>query len=348
MSFAQVGGFRLYLDGGGVGPDPERPSRSRLAASGGPTAVPDLHQLLAGIARTAARVCEANDALVQLVEGDQLRFVAHHGRLRTVRPIGALRPAFDRTPGGQAMRTGRAVHVRDVSAVAASRYPDIVEINRVVGARTALVMPVLRGREPVGLITIRRKRVKPFTPKQIALLRTFADHAATAIDKARLADELAARNTALSEALEQQTATGHVLEVISSSPTNVGPAMEALVQSAVTLCRAQNAQIFRVEGGDTMRLMSRSGPVPASLEVGEAARSAAGRSSAGRSWNDGSSRCRTSWRSRTSTRTSPSASAARASAPRSGCRCFARASPSGGCPCTAPRCGRTAIASSRC
>src|SRR5262249_45988742 len=86
----------------------------------------------------------------------------------------------------------------------------------------------------------------------------------------RLADELAARNAQLTDALEQQTATSRVLEVISSSPTNISPVMEALVQSAVTLCRAQNAQIFRVEDGDTMRLMSRFGPVPASLEVGEA------------------------------------------------------------------------------
>jgi GAF domain-containing protein/CheY-like chemotaxis protein len=207
---------------------------------------------------------------VHLIEGDRMRLVTHHGRLMAVRAIGGLSPAFNRTPGGQALRTGRAVHVRDLPAIASRRYPDVVEVNRVVGARTVLAVPVLRGPEPVGLITIRRKRMQPFTARQIALLRSFAAHAAVAIENARLAGELAARNAALTEALEQQTATSQVLEVISSSPTDIRPVMDVLVQNAATLCQAQNAQIFRVEGGDTMRLMSRYGPTRATLEVGQA------------------------------------------------------------------------------
>ncbi len=256
-----------------MSPRAKRPrSRPELVTSPDVRARPDLHRLLAGIARTAARACEANDALVYLVEGEQVRFVAHSGRRVAVRALGSLSAAFDRTPGGQALRTGRAVHVRDLPAIAARTYPDIVEINRMVGARTVLAMPVLRDRKAVGLITIRRRRMQAFTPKQIALLRTFADHAATAIDNAHLAAELAAGNAALGEALAHQTATSRVLEVISSSPTDIRPVMDALVQSAATLCQAQNAQIFQVEGVDTMRLMSRYGPVRASLETGETRR----------------------------------------------------------------------------
>jgi len=219
-----------------------RRSRPELVTSPDAPARPDLHRLLAGIARTAARVCEANDALVYLVEGEQVRFVAHYGRLVAVRALGGLSAAFDRTPGGQALRTGRAVHVRDLPAIAASTYPDIVAINRMVGARTVLAMPVLRDRKAVGLITIRRRRTQAFTPKQIALLRTFADHAATAIDNAHLAAELAARNAALGEALAHQTATSRVLEVTRlDSVFEIIPKAEAAISPRIAPVHTQAA-----------------------------------------------------------------------------------------------------------
>jgi two-component system, NtrC family, sensor kinase len=154
------------------------------------------------------------------------------------------------------------VHVRDISAVAATRYPDIAAITRRVGGRrTVLNMPMLLGAEVLGLITIRRARVQPFTPRQIALLRTFADHAAIAVDNARLAAELAARNAALTESLEQQTATGEILGLISGSPTDVQPVFDAIARHAVALCGGASALVVQYDG-TSMRLISEYNSAP--------------------------------------------------------------------------------------
>ncbi len=214
--------------------------------------------------------------------------------------------------------------------MAATRYPDIVAINQRVGARTVLAMPMLRGDAAVGLITIRRMKVKPFTPKQIALLRVFADQAAIAIENARLFNELQVRNRGLTDALEQQTATAEILRVISTSPADIQPVMQALVENAARLCQAQNAQIFRVEEGGTMRLISRYGPVKSTLEVGEARAITRG-SVSGRADRRSTGHrvpdllAEVEW----STRTSSPRSGARASARPWACPCSARASPSG-------------------
>ena len=88
------------------------------------------------------------------------------------------------------------------------------------------------GRRRGGLIIIRREKVKPFTRKQIALLRVFADQAAMAIDNARLFNELQVRNRDLTDALEQQTATAEILRVISTSPADIQPVMQAMVENA--------------------------------------------------------------------------------------------------------------------
>ena len=104
--------------------------------------------------------------------------------------------------------------------------------------------------------TVRRKEVRPFTEKQIALLKTFADQAVIAIENVRLFQEL-------NEALEQQTATSEILGVIASSPTNIQPVLEAVAQSAARLCEAHDAHIGSVDG-DVLRLnASLNGCLPA-------------------------------------------------------------------------------------
>src|SRR6266545_4136628 len=127
-----------------------------------------------------------------------------------------------------------------------------------------------RGRgTPAGLWAIlnaiARTAARPFTAKQIALLKTFADQAAIAIENARLSEALHARNRELTEALEQQTATSEILRVISSSPTDVQPVFDAIIGNAVRLCGAVYGIVWRYEG-DLTEFVSAHNLQPEELE----------------------------------------------------------------------------------
>src|SRR5262249_809301 len=113
----------------------------------------------------------------------------------------------------------------------------------------------------VGAITIYKLEVKPFTDKQIALVETFADQAVIAIENAQLFKELEARNAELRIALEQQTATGEILRVISTSPTDLQPVLDAVVKSAACFCQAQDAEIYHLESG-SLKVAAHHGPIP--------------------------------------------------------------------------------------
>src|SRR5262249_42007990 len=145
-----------------------------------------------------------------------------------------------------------------------------------VGVRTVLSTPLLREGIAIGTIHIRRREMHPFSDRQIKVLETFADQAVIAIENARLFQELTHKtadleitNSELRETLEQQTATGEILGVIASSPTDIQPVLNVVAKNAARLCGSNDAQIVRVEG-DMVRKVASYGMVPAGLmAVGE-------------------------------------------------------------------------------
>ena len=234
---------------------------AELTAGAGPQRPAGNSPNLTAIAKTAARLCDATDALIFLADGATLRLAAQHGSIRTTRQLGEPFPLGRTEVYGRAVLERRVIHVRDLKAAVRTQYPGLEPRRRATGIRTMLAAPLLYDGAAIGAIAIRRTRVRPFTPKQIALLEAFAEHAATAIEKTRLAQVLA-------EALEQQTATSEILRVIASSPTSLDPVLEAVVKTAARLCDAKNVSLYRIEG-DRMRKVAGHGSVPTSLEVGD-------------------------------------------------------------------------------
>jgi GAF domain-containing protein len=139
---------------------------------------------------------------------------------------------------------GRVVHIEDISADPDYGHPETIRA----GLRTALGVPLLREGAVLGSINLSRKRVAPYTERQIELVRTFADQAVIAIENARLLSELQARTRDLEESLEYQTATSDVLKVISRSTSDVQPVLDTVVETAVRLCAADTGTIAIREG----------------------------------------------------------------------------------------------------
>ena len=119
-------------------------------------------------------------------------------------------------------------------------------------------MGMLKKNEPIGFFTLAREDVRPFTEKQIELVKSFAAQAVIAIENARLLNELRQRTTDLR--LEQQTATSEILDVISNSPTDVQPVLDTIVRTAVTICDSYDAVIL-LKDGEQLRLAAHHGPM---------------------------------------------------------------------------------------
>jgi GAF domain-containing protein len=202
---------------------------------------------LQAIAESAARLLDVTDAEIMRVEGDMLRCVAKHGS-STNWPVGTARPFNRDWVTGRAVIDRTTVHVPDLQA-ADREFPEGVAYARQYGHRTTLATPLLRGGSAIGAFLIRRMEVRPLTEQQIALLKMFADQAVIAIENVRLFEAEQQRTRELAEALEQQTATSQVLQVISSSPGELAPVFQAMLENATRICEAKFGILHQYRDG---------------------------------------------------------------------------------------------------
>ena len=226
----------------------------------------DLQMVLNTLTESAARLCEADMASIARPEGEQYYWATSYGfsaEFREFMSTMRVRPGRG-TAVGRAALDGKTTHIHDVL-----NEPDYVfpaEGQRLGNYRTVLAVPLLREGNPIGVIVLIRRAVLSFNDKQIELVETFADQAVIAIENVRLFDEVQARTRELTESLEQQTATSEVLQIISSSPGELEPVFQAMLQNATRICEAKFGTMYLREG-DAFRTVALHNAPPAFAEA---------------------------------------------------------------------------------
>jgi hypothetical protein len=212
----------------------------------------------------ATRICEAKFGNLLLYDGEAFRFVAMHGAppaWETLRRRDAVIRVSPGNPLGRVVATKQLQHITDfrTEQTYMAREPAPVALVEVAGARTVLVVPMLKEDELIGVIGIYRQEVRPFTEKQIELVQNFASQAVIAIENTRLLNELR-------ESLENQTASAEILRAIASSPAKAERALDVMAETTARRFGASNVNI-RLLDGNTLRYVGSTGPAAEHMQV---------------------------------------------------------------------------------
>ena len=235
----------------------------------------DLELVFASMLEHAARICGVNFGTISRWDGDAFYLIATHNIPPAYRGRSPIRP-HPNGPFDRLVKTKTVIHIPDLAAepmYLKQRVPSFVAAVELGGVRTCLLVPMLKENKLIGAFTLYRQEVRPFTDKQIELVKNFAAQAVIAIENARLlnelrqrTDDLSLRTTDLTESLEQQTATSEVLEVISSSPGDLEPVFETMLENAVRICDAKFGNIYRWDD-DQLHLIAMHNTPPAFAEA---------------------------------------------------------------------------------
>jgi signal transduction histidine kinase len=206
----------------------------------------DIQPVLDVVAKNAARLCDSSDAQIYRVEGNMMRKVASHGMISPVLAVGETRPISRAWLIGEAILQREPVHIHDSLAVLDEDYAEVRQADERLGIRTLLAVPLLREGMPVGAIMIRRTEVRPFSEKQIALLKTFANQAAIAIENVRLFKELDERTHELTRSVGELKALGEVGQTVSST-LDLETVLTRIVSHAVQLSGTDGGAIYEYD-----------------------------------------------------------------------------------------------------
>ena len=206
----------------------------------------DVQPVLDLVAEHAARICQAQIVDIAVVENDAFHIGASFGEFGRM-PRGELIPLNRSTLMGRSIVDRLPLQDEDQQKAGAD-FALGRELAVKYGHRTILSVPLVREGRALGAIIVRRIEVRPFVQSDIALLTTFADQVAIAIENVRLFNAERQRTRELSESLEQQTATSEVLRVISSSPGELEPVFQAMLENATRICEAKFGQLLRFRG----------------------------------------------------------------------------------------------------